>query len=290
MVLALCKFAGVNPRLFRALVSHFGALEKVFRNNATGIRQIGINADETASLAEKARSSLPLAEEYYAELTQRDIRVVTQFDPDYPQLLFELNDPPPMLYLRGKLPDNDRKSVTVTGTKNAGNQGIDFTVSLAQRLCESGVQVASSLAKGIDAAVHLGCKAANSNSFAVHDSGFDHVDQTEQVPLAIDITQEGGLLTEYSPEQHFRASHTGEFNRLLVGMTQAVIVTEFYRDSSATLDLIKFCRQIGKLTFLMFDPATGPLSDQRALDVAGECGVIPIAGLDNTDMVVNVLV
>jgi len=289
-VLALCRFAGIGPRVFAMLLTRFGSLDNILLAEAADLGEIENMTDELMERIDGAADHLPAAEAEQKALQQRDIIVTTRFDESYPPLLNELNDPPPLLYVRGRLPEHDARTVTLVGATEASNEGIELTVQLAKQFGVAGVQVVSSLRIGIDAAVHLGSKAAESSSFAVLDSGFDHIESTAEMPLAIDAVKEGGVISEYPPGTPADDKNFRDANRILVGLGQAVVVTEVYETSAKILDLILFCQQIGKIVFLMIDPAHGPLSDKATLDKLTGYGVIPIIGFDRVKDIIASLV
>ena len=108
--------------------------------------------------------------------------------------------------------------------------------------------------------------------------------------MAIDIIQSGGVLSEYAPDVPPRENQTQEANRLIAGLAQGVVVTEVYSDSNRTLDLLRACREVGKLTFIMTDPTRGALVDETSLNLALECGAVPIEGFDRVDNIIKSLV
>jgi DNA processing protein len=289
-VLALCRLAGVSPRLFEVLIHLFGSPEQILKADRNSLMAINGITAKTAKRIAGTTALLKQADELHKQLKERDITVMTRFDNGFPQLLFELNDPPPLLYIRGRMPDNNKKTVALAGAGNATNEGIELTVKLAATFAKAGVQVIASLSRGIDAAAHIGAKAADGVSFCVLDSGFDQIYPSEHMPLAIDVAQSGGVISEYPPEQTYTTESFKSSNRLLVGLAQAVVITELYRDSTRTLDLLSFCRQIGKLTFIMVDPERGALADEGSLAEAVSCGAIPLTGLEKTGDIIKALV
>ena len=289
-VVALCKYGRVGPRLFDALFARFGSLAGVLQADEGSLLSLSGMTQKTARAVVKARQCLPQAAEYLGALSQREIQVRTRFDRDYPTLLFELNDPPPLLYVKGKLPDAGRKSAALVGTSTPSNEAIEMTTRLARTFAENDVQVVSTFRGGIDMAGHLGCQAAGGVSFAVLSSGMDALVDQEAVRVAIDIALTGGVISEYEPETPDDAAHLEAANRLLVGLAQAVVVTEFYHDSPQTLDLLHFCQMIGKLMFVMIDPDHGAFSDEAALAKALEYGAIPIEGYDKVSDIIRSLV
>jgi len=173
--LALCKFAGVGPRLFEALLTRYGSVDRILNVDSGSLMSISGMVPETADQVSQACLQLDEAEKYLDGLTKRDIQVVTRFAPQYPQLLFELNNPPTILYVRGQLPDQGLKTVTVAGAANATDEGIRISVELARRLTKADVQVVATLRSGVGASTHLGGKKGNAPTFAVIDSGIDHI-------------------------------------------------------------------------------------------------------------------
>ncbi len=287
---ALCRFADVSPRLFEALLHYFGNLDRIVRADSGGLMAIDKIGVETANEISQVSQYFEDAEVFLKVMDQKGIKVTTRFDDEYPESLFELNDPPPILYVRGKLPLSRKKSVALIGADQPTNEGIELTITTADFFTKAKVQVLSSLYRGIDTAAHLGCQRANSTSFAVTETGLEEIRADEVVPVAIDIAKEGGLISDFSPEAEFADENYRQSNRLLVGMSQAVVVTEIYSHSKRTLDLLEFCHQTGKLTFLLIDPGKGALADEDALANAVKNGALPMLGLDKLDDIVKSLV
>jgi len=288
--IALCRYCGVTPRMFGALLAHFGNLERVIRADSGTLMAISGIGVETTNRIAAASEQLAAAEEHFNQSAARDITIVSRLDETYPRRLFELNDPPSLLYVRGMMPDNETRMVALVGGENATNDGIKLTVKLARRFTAEGVSVVSSLNAGIDAAAHLGIRAENGTSFAVLEAGFDQIHPAENAPLAVDILKSGGLISEYAPDAEFKENNYCQSNRLIAGLTQAVVITELYHGSMRTLDLLNCCSQIGKLVFVMIDPELGALADQASLNDAVANGAIPIIGLDRVDDIIKSLV
>jgi DNA processing protein len=289
-LIALCKFGRITPRMFEALFPRFGGVDKMLEASKSEYSAMKDVSPQLASSLGAASDHLDRAALLVESISERDIHVKTRFGEDYPRQLLELNDPPPLLFVRGSLPDAGRPSVTIVGASKASNNGIQMTTRLARMFIEAQVQVVSSLRGGIDAAVHLGSKAVGGTSFALVDSGFDHLAGEEIMPLAIDIAHTGGVISEYLPDQPQTEQTMKETNRLLVGLTHAIVISEMYADSGGVLDLLSFCSQIGKLTFIVVDPEIGALSDKDSLRHALENGAIPIEGYDKVDNIINALV
>jgi len=290
ITLALVKYAGVNPRAFDLLLRTFGSLDELLLAEDYELAEIDGISDDAARRISLVGDHLEKAAGYNLELAKRNIRLITRFETDYPQHLMEINDPPPLLYSRGKTPEVASKTVALVGTEQATQPGIALTTKMAKALVSQNVQVLSSLGRGIDAAVHLGCKAAGGHSYAVIDGGFEHIAGEVEIPLAIDIVQTGGVLSEYAPEESVNGRNFKQSNRLIAGMAQAVVVTEFYENSHRVQDILEYCHQIGKLSFVMIDPKHGILSDEKSLALAVKRGAILMTGLNRIDDMVKSLV
>lgn len=288
--LALCHYIKTTPRMMSALLAHFGNLEMILNADAGTLMAIeGMSADLANDISQ-ACDYLEISEKYHTQLNQTDIFVVSRFDKEYPQRLFELNDPPSLLYYRGSLPKEEAKMAALVGTENPTNEGIELTTTIAKELAANGVTLVGSIGTGIPAAGHLGIKSSHGLSYGILNSGLEQIHPEENRPLAIDILKGGGLLTEHPPDKKFELTSFHHSNRIIAGMSQAVIVTEFYLDSAVTVDLLECCMQIGKLVFVMIDPRHGALSDQEALNKAVQYGAIPLVGLEKIDDIIKALV
>ncbi|UCD64286.1 MAG: DNA-processing protein DprA [Candidatus Zixiibacteriota bacterium] len=265
-------------------------MERILTADAGSLMGIAGMSTEVANRVANAKSHLTRAEDYYQQLRQRDINVISRFETSYPQRLFELNDPPTLLFYRGTLPDENGKAVALAGDEQASNEGIELTVELARRFAVAKVQLIASLSRGIDSAAHLGSRAGDGLSFAVLDSGLESIHPEESSPLAADIARAGGLLSEFGPDKKHEADSFKASNRIIAALSQAVVVTEFFSSSRHTLDLLKCCSQIGKLVFIMIDPRHGALTDKDGFDAAVTYGAIPMVGMEKVDDIIQALV
>ena len=290
ITLALVKYAGVNPRTFDLLFNAFRSLDDILLAEEPELAEIqGISAEQVRKIYQ-VDQYLEKSALYFKELAQRNIRIISRFEGEYPPHLLEINDPPPLLYNRGKMPEVNSKIISLIGTEVPTQPGIALTTKMAKALMSKNIQVISSLKPGIDSAVHIGCKAGGGHSFAVIDKGFDQIEGDVEVPLTIDIVQHGGVISEYLPEFPFHERNFKPSNRLIAGMPQAVIVTEFYETSSHVHDILEFSHQIGKLSFILIDPEEGALADEKSLAMATKHGAILLTGLEKIDDITKSLV
>ena len=289
-VLALTKYADISSRLFEMLLHHYGNLDRILNTDSGTLMAIENMTAEIANSITSCKDYLDDAENYLTVLKQREIKFESRFSDNYINHLLEINDPPSMLYYRGYFPKNRHKAVSICGAENATSEGMQFTVEVVKEFVNKKVQIVSSLRRGIDSSVHLACKNSHSNSFAILDSGFDNIQPEDNISLAIDIVKQGGLITEYVPETEFQFNNIFHSNRIIAGISQAVVITEIYSDSDSTLDLLKCCGEIGKMVFILIDPKAGAKTDETSLNKAVLCGAIPLVGLDKIDDIVKSMV
>jgi DNA processing protein len=154
-------------------------------------------------------------------------------DSDYPCLLTSMVDPPLGLFVRGRL--SDAPTVAVVGSRKATPYGCQVARLLGEELGRSGVVTVSGMARGVDAEAHRGALMVGGVSWAVWGSGPDRVYPPEHAGLATEISAGGALITEYPPGTPPRRHHFPERNRILAGLSRAVVVVEAAARSGALI-------------------------------------------------------
>ncbi len=288
-VLALVRYGEVAPRMMEALLRHYGTIEMILASDAGTLMAIEGMTTDAANKIAQASDFLEDAKTYYQLLSDKKIHIITRFDTNFPQNLFELHDPPSLLFYRGIIPDSAVKIVSIIGTQKASIEGIELTTTIAKKLAEKNIQILSGLHTGVNISSHLGAKASSGKTFAVLESGLENIYPEDNRPIAIDIVQTGGLITEFTEDIEFSPEYCLSANRLLAAISQAVIITEFYKNDRFVYDLLEVCSQIGKMTFILIDPKY-TLVDTESLNHAVKCGAIPMVGLDKLDDIVQSLV
>ena len=153
----------------------------------------------------------------------------------YPSRLLVLGNPPQALWVRGKLPAQERPSVALVGARAATGTGCVRARTLAFDLARRGFFVISGGAFGIDAAAHEGALDANVPTFAILGCGVDVVYPDRHAQLFARITVQGGLLSEYAPGTPPRARQFPARNRIIAALADAVIVVEAAHRSGALI-------------------------------------------------------
>jgi DNA processing protein len=161
-----------------------------------------------------------------ARAAERDITLIPWSDAAYPPVLSAIIDPPPVLWLRGQVAALEAPAVAIVGSRAATPYGLAVGERLAADLAARGVVIVSGLARGVDSAAHRGALAAAGCTVAVLGSGADVVYPREHGGLALEIEHHGAILSELvpgtPPQKHFFPQR----NRLISGLSRAVVVIE----------------------------------------------------------------
>jgi DNA processing protein len=183
------KVRGIGPARLRALLDYFGSIEQAWAAPADALAEIGLDRRSTASLVQ-ARGELDLAAEL-AKVQKAGVQVLTWEDTRYPERLRVINDPPPVLYIKGELRPADDWAVALVGTRKATAYGKEAARILATDLARAGVTTVSGLAKGIDTQVHRATIDAGGRTIAVLGSGIDIIYPYENLKLAQEVVAHG---------------------------------------------------------------------------------------------------
>ena len=164
-----------------------------------------------------------------------DVATIRLDDPDYPALLREIGDPPPVLWVRGNRTALSRRAVAIVGSRAASAYAIEVAMRLGHELAERGFLVVSGLARGADGAAHRGCVAAGGATLAVLGSGVDVIYPAEHRQLAATLCQDGALVSELGTGAPPLPEHFPLRNRLISGISLAVVVVEAAEKSGSLI-------------------------------------------------------
>jgi DNA processing protein len=147
-------------------------------------------------------------------------------NPSYPAWLRMVPDPPPVLWVRGDLSVLEQTSIAIVGSRSASQYARQVARTLAAGLAGEGLIVTSGMARGVDAAAHEGCLAAGGRTIAVLGTGVDVVYPSEHLRLSAEIAASGLLVSEFEPGAYAHAWHFPRRNRIISGLSRAVVVVE----------------------------------------------------------------
>ncbi len=190
-------------------------------------------------------NKISLLEKQLRILNNQDVRILTIFDKDYPSNLTKLEDAPPILYCRGNLLPKDECAVSIVGTRNATDYGRNVTRTLAKKLAEHGITIVSGMAMGIDTQAHMGALEGIGRTLAVMGTGIDLVYPASNRNLAKKIAENGCLITELSPLSPPLPYHFPSRNRIISGLSKAVIAVEA-GERSGVFSTVKWALDYGR--------------------------------------------
>jgi len=161
--------------------------------------------------------------------------IVTLADARYPRQLLQIPDPPPLLYVKGRVELLSRPSLAIVGSRNATAQGMANAEAFARTLSDAGLTVVSGLALGIDAAAHRGGLAGSAGSVAVLGTGADIVYPARNRALAHELAARGALISEFPLGMKPLAGNFPRRNRLISGLALGCLVVEAAADSGSLI-------------------------------------------------------
>jgi DNA processing protein len=224
--LRLIRSDNVGPRTFRALVNHYGGARAALAALPELARRGGASAPARVCPRDDALREL--------EASRRlGIALVAVGEPDYPPRLRMIDDPPPLIGVRGKAAVLTQPMIALVGSRNASGAGVKFAERMARELAGEGFVIVSGLARGIDAAAHRASVAAG--TVAVLAGGHDRVYPPEHVPLLEQILPDGAAITEMPLGWEPRGRDFPRRNRLISGLALGVLIVEAARRSGSLI-------------------------------------------------------
>lgn len=240
------------------LLNRFGSAKTVWEADEADFQNIPSISPKEVSAILASRTTYSFAEQEQF-LKQHAIRLLDRNDPEYPPLLQQIFDPPHLLYVQGELLPEDNHALAVVGSRHPTNYGSLVTTKLTSELAAAGITVVSGLARGIDTLAHEAALQANGRTIAVLAGGLLNLYPSENKPLAHRIVHQGALLSEFHP---LAPAHPGMFpirNRIISGMSRAVLLVEAARKSGSLITADQALDQ-SRDVFAVPGPITSPLS------------------------------
>ncbi len=215
----------IGPATLRKLLERFGLPEQVLHASYHSLTQIVAPAvAERLRHSDEAQQTAVAAT--FAWLEQPDQHLLTLADKNYPQHLLEIADPPPLLYLKGRMELLQQPGLAIVGSRHATTQGIGNAEAFARTLSSAGLTIISGMALGIDSAAHYGALEGTGSTIAVIGTGIDLVYPARNRELAHRIAQQGLIVSEFPLGSKALAHHFPRRNRIISGLARGVLVVE----------------------------------------------------------------
>jgi DNA processing protein len=230
---ALKSIPGIGDLLFKRLIDRFNSPEVVFRATRKDLIEVeGITPRLAASIkqhkiGDSVRKDLDL-------VMQKKYKIVTLTDTEYPPLLLQIPDPPPFLYVFGRLKSSIR-NIAVVGSRNATRYGISSTRQLCHDLVKLEMTIISGMAVGIDSAAHEGALMGKGRTIAVLGSGLERVYPEQNRKLFHQIAENGAVVSEFPLKSEPDAHNFPKRNRIISGMSLGTVVVEATKRSGSLI-------------------------------------------------------
>lgn len=221
----LTLVSGVGPARFGRLLATCGGARAAWQAPDRQLALAGLDARAVQSLQKLRARTGPQA--VMEQLARLGVHVVLLGDAEYPASLLATSDPPPVLYLRGAMREEDAAAVAFVGTRRATSYGRSVVEKLAGEVAEAGITIVSGLARGVDTLAHRAALEAGGRTIAVLGNGLDQVYPPENAGLARRIAEgRGAVVSEFGPGVPPDAANFPRRNRIISGLSLATVIVE----------------------------------------------------------------
>ncbi|HBU11628.1 MAG TPA: DNA-protecting protein DprA [Clostridiales bacterium] len=211
---------------------------------------------ERVKLPQRLRENLAAAasrrywDTLFAGIEKSGVKVLTRLSAEYPKTLEEIDNPPPVLYFKGTVPDM-RQACGMVGSRRPTKKGYVFARGLAKELAAQDVAIISGMARGVDSACHEGALLADGKTVAVMGCGVDVIYPPENVKLYGQILERGAVLSEFKPGEQPKPTNFPQRNRIVAGLSHVLVAGEGGSKSGARIT-VDFALSQGKDVYAMY--------------------------------------
>jgi DNA processing protein len=250
--LRLIRSDNVGPATFRQLINVYGSADAALEALPELARRGGARQSVRITPASDAEREL-------AAIARLGARIVGIGEPEFPALLRQSDNPPPMVTIKGSAAVFDLPAVSMVGARNASLAGIKFTRKIASDLGSEGYAIVSGLARGIDAAAHQA--SLSTGTIAVLAGGLDHPYPPENLELFNAIPERGGaVICEMPMGWEPRARDFPRRNRIIAALGLGLVVVEAAKRSGSLISA-RFAGELGRLVFAVPGSPLDPRSE-----------------------------
>jgi len=232
--LALKMVPGIGGVNYRRLLNHFHSPQAVWEAPEHFFQQLHDIDKQLRDNFLSYRADVDIDAEWQRFLAT-GMSMITLESADYPQRLANIYNPPPVLFYYGDIQVAKGPVIAIVGSRRCSAYGRHVAGQLAAELAEEGFVVVSGMARGIDTAAHNGALRGGGHTFAVLGSGADVVYPPENNKLYQEIIQRGAVISEFAPGTPPLAAHFPARNRVISGLSDAVLVIEAAEKSGALI-------------------------------------------------------
>ena len=255
----LTQIEGLSAKRIFNLLSHFGTPKEVW--DAPRELLLSVNGI-TASAADIIMSAKDedILDEKISALEEKGISYISLLNPDYPEYLKNISDPPLGLYYKGVLPDSTEKCFSIIGSRRCSEYGAQVAEKFAYELSKNDFIIVSGMAKGIDSMAHRGAIKGGGKTVAVLGCGVDICYPAENEKLMAAIAENGCVMSEYPPGTRPSNYNFPQRNRIIAGLSSGLLVIEAGK-KSGTLITVDRALDYGRTVFAVPANITSALSE-----------------------------
>ena len=232
--LALSLVQGVGAILFKRLIEALGSPRNVFEASPETLQQVeGVGAKTAYHI--KTFFKTDILRKQLQLLEKHRVQIITLGDSNYPELLRNIFDPPPVLYVKGTFSERDRLAVAVVGSRKSSSYGRLTAEKICLDLVSRGVTIVSGLARGIDSFAHRGALKGGGRTIAVLGNGVDYIYPRENRRLYEEIVEKGAVISEFPLGTPPDRKNFPVRNRIISGLSLGVVVVEAGDQSGALI-------------------------------------------------------
>ncbi len=254
----LAETFGAGSRISSLLCEYYDSFEAIYNADSEELRLIeGITHIHIEKMCNK---SLERAEEIASECAALYIDIITIFDEKYPENLKNISCPPIVLYVKGRLPgDKNIPSVAIVGSRRPSNYGAKMATKFAEDLGKRGFMIVSGMARGVDTCAHRGALKSEAFTIAVLGCGVDVLYPPENGGIKDLIETNGAVISEFAPGTAPMPTHFPVRNRIVSGLSNAVLIVEGKASSGSSITA-NIAKDQGREVFCLPGNVDNPLS------------------------------
>ena len=256
--LGLHLVPGVGRITFKKLVGYFGHPRDVLRATTGQLLRVSGVGPKLAHAITTFQTAVEVEQELQAA-EAIGCRIIPQEGAGYPPLLKAIEDPPPVLYVKGDVEELGAPAIAMVGSRRPSTYGQVVADQLSRGLIKAGMTVVSGLARGIDSVVHLKTLEHGGRTLAVLGSGLSYIYPPENRPLAERISRQGALVSEFSMRTKPERLNFPLRNRLISGLSLGTVVVEAGERSGALITA-QWALEQGREVFAVPGNVTAPTS------------------------------
>jgi DNA processing protein len=248
---------GIGSVRFQQIKNYFGDLSVAWNAPGESFKQAGLPGRAVTNFL-RLRKQIDL-DQVYESILEKDIKVLTLLDEDYPRLLREIDQSPPVIYVKGTLTPADEFAIAIVGTRRVSEYGQQITRDASIYLAGHGLTIVSGLARGVDGIAHRHALEAGGRTIAVLGSGVDVIYPPEHRKLAEAISENGAVISDYPLGTQPEGVNFPPRNRIISGLSLGTIVVEA-GDRSGALITADFALEQGRDVFAVPGNVLSPAS------------------------------